>query len=66
MVGKDWGARPAYLLATLHKERLRGVATIGAPLLPPSEARFHEYLPEGFYASRWQVSLLLSIDISEN
>ncbi|OWM77493.1 uncharacterized protein LOC116208119 [Punica granatum] len=54
VVGKDFGARPAYLLAALHKERVRGVVTIGVPLLPPSPPKYHEYLPEGFYISRWQ------------
>ncbi|RZC50940.1 hypothetical protein C5167_019371 [Papaver somniferum] len=35
IVAKDFGARPGYLFAILHPERVRGVVAIGVPFLPP-------------------------------
>ncbi|KAM3748098.1 hypothetical protein ACB098_05G082900 [Castanea mollissima] len=54
LIAKDFGARPAYLFANLHPERVLGVVTMGVPYLPPGPTTFHKYLPEGFYISRWR------------
>lgn len=55
IIGKDFGARPGYQFALLHPERVIGVITMGVPYLPPGPSTFQNYLPEGFYISRWQV-----------
>ncbi|KAK6932531.1 Alpha/beta hydrolase fold-1 [Dillenia turbinata] len=57
-VGKDFGARPAYLLPLLHPERISGVITLGVPYVPMGPSNFKQHLPEGFYVSRWEVSRL--------
>ncbi|KAA8515287.1 hypothetical protein F0562_018483 [Nyssa sinensis] len=54
LVGKDFGAMPAYHFALVHPERVLGVVTMGVPFLPPGPPVYHKYLPEGFYISRWQ------------
>ncbi|KAL4626731.1 hypothetical protein ACB092_05G118800 [Castanea dentata] len=54
LIAKDFGARPAYLFANLHPERVLGAVTMGVPYLPPGPTTFHKYLPEGFYISRWR------------
>ncbi|KAF7803488.1 bifunctional epoxide hydrolase 2 [Senna tora] len=54
LVAKDFGARPAYLFAILHPERVLGVITLGVPYVPPGPSLYHKYLPEGFYILRWQ------------
>ncbi|RZC80679.1 hypothetical protein C5167_043257 [Papaver somniferum] len=55
IVAKDFGARPGYLFAILHPERVRGVVAIGVPFLPPGPSlAFAGQLPEGFYIRRWQ------------
>ncbi|XP_048323619.2 uncharacterized protein LOC125420735 [Ziziphus jujuba] len=54
IIGKDFGARPAYLFALLHPERVIGVITMGVPYMPPGRSTFQNHLPEGFYISRWQ------------
>ncbi|PON87836.1 Epoxide hydrolase-like [Trema orientale] len=55
LVGKDFGALPAYLVAALHPERVSGVVTLGVPyILPGPSAVQNHLLPEGFYVSRWQ------------
>lgn len=54
LIAKDFGARPAYLFAIFHPERVLGVVTMGVPHIPPGGGAFHKYLPEGFYISRWQ------------
>ncbi|KEH31105.1 putative soluble epoxide hydrolase [Medicago truncatula] len=54
LVGKDFGARPAYLFSILHPERVLGVITLGVPHVPPGPSRYHKILPEGFYILRWQ------------
>ncbi|KAK2644112.1 hypothetical protein Ddye_019307 [Dipteronia dyeriana] len=53
LIAKDFGARPAYLFALLHPERVSGVITLGVPFVPPGPYQYHNYLPEGFYISRW-------------
>ncbi|XP_010052342.2 epoxide hydrolase A [Eucalyptus grandis] len=55
LVGKDFGAVPAYLFSLLHQERVRGVVSLGIPHTAlPVIPSYHEHLPEGFYVSRWQ------------
>lgn len=54
LVAKDFGARPAYLFAILHPERVLGVVTMGVPFVPLGPSKYNQYLPEGFYISRWQ------------
>ncbi|OVA13216.1 Alpha/beta hydrolase fold-1 [Macleaya cordata] len=57
IVGKDFGARPAYQFALEHPERVIGVATLGVPFVPPgfsSAFASPGCLPEGFYILRWQ------------
>ncbi|KAK6149872.1 hypothetical protein DH2020_017397 [Rehmannia glutinosa] len=54
LIAKDFGARVAYLFALLHPEKVLGIITLGIPFLPPAPVTFHDYLPEGFYISRWQ------------
>lgn len=55
-MGKDFGAMPAYYFALKHPERALGVVTLGVPFMPPGRRiNFIDYLPEGFYISRWQV-----------
>uniref|UniRef100_A0A0E0M9A2 AB hydrolase-1 domain-containing protein n=1 Tax=Oryza punctata TaxID=4537 RepID=A0A0E0M9A2_ORYPU len=52
LVGKDFGAMPAYDFALRHPERTRGVACLGVPFspVPPS----FDAMPEGFYVLRWR------------
>ncbi|XP_062016965.1 uncharacterized protein LOC133733344 [Rosa rugosa] len=55
LIGKDFGAWPAYIFAGLHPERTLGVVTMGVPYMPKSSRpQFINHLPEGFYISRWQ------------
>ncbi|XP_030546242.1 bifunctional epoxide hydrolase 2-like [Rhodamnia argentea] len=55
LVGKDFGALPAYLVAAVKPDRICGVITLGIPfMLPgPSALPFHLF-PKGFYVLRWQ------------
>lgn len=57
VIGKDFGARVAYLFALIHADRVCGVITMGIPYLPITPTSFTEHLPEGFYIARWQVCL---------
>ncbi|XAR59142.1 Soluble epoxide hydrolase [Bertholletia excelsa] len=54
LVGKDFGAPVAYLIALLHPNRVSGVVTLGLPFMPPRPPNHNRGLPEGFYVSRWQ------------
>ncbi|CAK9152503.1 unnamed protein product [Ilex paraguariensis] len=54
LIAKDFGARPAYIFAILHPERVSGIVTLGVPFAPPGPSTFSKYLPEGFYILRWQ------------
>ncbi|XP_004300030.1 PREDICTED: bifunctional epoxide hydrolase 2-like [Fragaria vesca subsp. vesca] len=55
LVGKDFGAMPAYIVAALHPDRVAGVISLGIPFfLPGPSAVQNHLLPEGFYISRWQ------------
>ena len=55
LVAKDFGAKPAYMFALLHPERVLGVVTMGVPFIPPGPGQYQKHLPEGFYISRWRV-----------
>ncbi|KAF4358802.1 hypothetical protein F8388_001859 [Cannabis sativa] len=56
LVGKDFGAIPAYLIAAVHPERVLGVVTLCLPyILPGTNSIRNDLLPEGFYVARWQV-----------
>jgi len=64
LVGKDFGAIPAYLTAAVHPERVGAVITLGVPfLLPGPSAVQNHLLPKGFYITRWQVRILSGIII---
>ncbi|KAF8413909.1 hypothetical protein HHK36_001905 [Tetracentron sinense] len=54
LIGKDFGARPTYLFALLHPERVSGVVTLGVPYIPPTPSAYNFNLPEGLYILRWQ------------
>ncbi|KAJ9690404.1 hypothetical protein PVL29_012852 [Vitis rotundifolia] len=54
LVAKDFGVRPANLFTVFHPERVLGVVTVGVPFFPPGPSLYHNYLPEGFYISRWR------------
>lgn len=55
LVGKDFGAIPAYLVSAVQPERVTGVVTLGVPfILPGPSAIKNHLLPKGFYISRWQ------------
>ncbi|CAL2248033.1 unnamed protein product [Prunus armeniaca] len=53
LVGKDFGAFPAYVIPSLHPQRVSGMITVGVPFMQPdaSPVQFH-LLPKGFYMSR--------------
>ncbi|WVZ60103.1 hypothetical protein U9M48_010166 [Paspalum notatum var. saurae] len=53
LVGKDFGAQPAYEFALQHPGRTRGVACLGIPF-SPAPPPFDAAMPEGFYIRRWQ------------
>ncbi|KAM1045860.1 hypothetical protein ACFX14_036677 [Malus domestica] len=54
LIAKDFGVGVATLFSLLHPERVVGVVTIGLPIMPPGPRKTTNYLPEGFYISRWQ------------
>ncbi|XP_054814197.1 uncharacterized protein LOC129314797 isoform X3 [Prosopis cineraria] len=55
LVGKDFGALPAYLVGVVHPEKVIGVVTLGVPfMLPGPSAVQNHLLPKGFYMTRWQ------------
>ncbi|OVA00551.1 Alpha/beta hydrolase fold-1 [Macleaya cordata] len=55
LVGKDFGARPAYHFALLHPERVLGVVSLGAPFILSGPQHFPRHLlHDGFYMLRWQ------------
>jgi pimeloyl-ACP methyl ester carboxylesterase len=53
LVGKDWGAFPAYEFTLQHPDRTRGVECLGIPFSPVPIAI--DTLPKGFYVLRWRV-----------
>jgi len=52
VVGKDFGAVPAYEFALQHPGRTAGVACLGIPFSPVPFS-FEATMPEGFYILRW-------------
>ncbi|CBI28769.3 uncharacterized protein LOC100249958 [Vitis vinifera] len=55
LVGKDFGAMPAFHVAVVHPERVSGVITLGIPFsLPGVSAIQMHLLPKGFYVQRWR------------
>ncbi|KAK8945842.1 hypothetical protein KSP40_PGU016534 [Platanthera guangdongensis] len=52
LVGKDFGAFPAYDFAVKHPDRVQGVVNLGVPYSPMGYNL--ESLPEGFYIHRWR------------
>ena len=58
IVGKDFGAWPAYYFALKHPERALGVVTLGVPFMPPGSVRSTQsHIPEGVYTLRWRVPI---------
>nr|XP_029118035.1 uncharacterized protein LOC105036409 [Elaeis guineensis] len=53
VVGKDFGAKPAYYFVVSHPDRVAGVITLGIPFAPKRFSR--DSLPEGFYIFRWGI-----------
>lgn len=52
LVGKDFGAMPAYDFALRHPGRTRGVVCLGIPFSPVPFS--FDTMPEGFYILRWR------------
>lgn len=52
IVGKDFGAIPAYQFAVDHPDRVSGVVTLGIPFSPKGFDL--DLLPKGFYVWRWR------------
>ena len=62
LVGKDFGALPAFQVAVVHPERVSGVITLGVPFTPPGAFAIQMQLfPKGFYVQRWRVNFLLNL-----
>jgi pimeloyl-ACP methyl ester carboxylesterase len=57
LVGKDFGALPAYDFALQHPDRTCGVVCLGIPFSPVPFA--FDTMPEGFYVLRWGVRVPL-------
>jgi pimeloyl-ACP methyl ester carboxylesterase len=53
LVGKDFGAAPAYEFALRHPGRTRGVVSLGIPFSPGPVS--FDTMPEGFYIRCWRV-----------
>ncbi|XP_022142308.1 bifunctional epoxide hydrolase 2-like isoform X2 [Momordica charantia] len=58
VIGKDFGAWPAYYFALKHPDRALGVVTLGVPFLPPESVnnslKPQHHIPEGVYTLRWR------------
>ncbi|KAL0398637.1 UNVERIFIED_CONTAM: Bifunctional epoxide hydrolase 2 [Sesamum radiatum] len=54
LIGKDFGARIAYIFSLVHSGRVSGIITLGVPFVPPTQTTVHKHLPQGSYISRWQ------------
>jgi len=54
IVGKDFGAKPAFDLAIHHPDRVLGIITLGVPFAPKPFSTVREP-PKGFYIARWRV-----------
>ncbi|KAM0932816.1 putative soluble epoxide hydrolase [Dioscorea sansibarensis] len=55
IIGKDFGAMPAYSFALLHPDRVSGVVTLGVPYISEDSSPAFQEIPEGYYLSRWRV-----------
>ncbi|XP_057954558.1 uncharacterized protein LOC131148691 [Malania oleifera] len=54
LVGKDFGAVPAFQVAVEHPDRVCGVVTLGIPFMLPGSSVIQGHLfPKGFYMLRW-------------
>ncbi|XP_020250116.1 uncharacterized protein LOC109827513 isoform X2 [Asparagus officinalis] len=53
IVGKDFGAKPAFDFAIQHPDRVSGIITVGVPFAPKSFSTVREP-PKGFYITRWR------------
>ncbi|RDX74857.1 Bifunctional epoxide hydrolase 2 [Mucuna pruriens] len=53
LVGKDFGAFPAYITATLHPDKVASVITLGVPFMLPAPSVI-QHLPKGSYVIKWQ------------
>ncbi|EXB54384.1 Epoxide hydrolase 2 [Morus notabilis] len=54
LIGKDFGARPAFLVSALHPERVSGLVTLSVPYTPQPPSSTQKLLPKGLYISKWQ------------
>ncbi|PPD89517.1 hypothetical protein GOBAR_DD13544 [Gossypium barbadense] len=54
LLGKNFGAIPAFMVAIIHPERVLGIITLGMPFrLPGPLGLQFNLLPKGFYVLRW-------------
>ncbi|TKY48853.1 Bifunctional epoxide hydrolase 2 [Spatholobus suberectus] len=53
LVGKDFGAIPAYIVAALHPDKVASVITLGVPFMLPGPSAIQN-LPKGSYVIKWQ------------
>jgi len=59
LIGKDFGSITAYLVAVVHPERVSGLVSLGIPfLLPGPNCIRNDFMPSGFYITRWQVRFI--------
>lgn len=59
IIGQDFGAIIAYLVAVVYPEKIASVITLGIPFINPgASAVKNDLLPKGFYITRWQVQIL--------
>ncbi|KAI3800379.1 hypothetical protein L1987_28469 [Smallanthus sonchifolius] len=54
IVVKDFGVRPAFLIALRCPTRVTGLISLGVPHRPFKPRTYHIELPEGFYINRWR------------
>ncbi|KAM0001009.1 putative soluble epoxide hydrolase [Helianthus debilis subsp. tardiflorus] len=54
IIAKDFGVRPAFLIALRYPTRVTGVISLGVPHRPFKPRTYHIELPEGFYINRWR------------
>lgn len=54
LVGKDFGAIPAYIVAALHPDKVASVITLGVPFMLPGPSAIQN-LPKDSYVIKWQV-----------
>ncbi|XP_073134897.1 epoxide hydrolase 2-like [Henckelia pumila] len=54
LIGKDFGVSVVSLFYLLHRERVSGFVTLGAPFTLPRPPTYFQALPVGCYILRWQ------------